>query len=165
MSPLRSRLVVLAAAAASAFLALRPATRAERALELALTPLRALSELARPVGLVRSSSVRAAERATAAELEHELEARRALGRGERRFVLPDEERLLAGRDFVLGEVVGRVGDDADRLEVRLIGARTPKQEGLAPGMPVAVGNHYVGRIQAVLGELVRVDLVTRSDGF
>jgi hypothetical protein len=32
-------------------------------------------------------------------------------------------------------------------------------------MPVAVGNNYVGRIQSVLGELVRVDLVTRSDGF
>lgn len=165
MSPLRSRLVVLAAALGCGFLALRPATRAERALELALTPLRALAELARPVSLLHARSVRAAERATAAELAGELEARRALGRGARRFVLPDEERLLAGRDFVLGEVVGRVGDDADRLEVQLIGARTPTEEGLAAGMPVAVGNHYVGRIQAVLGELVRVDLVTRSDGF
>jgi hypothetical protein len=165
LSPLRSRLLVLAAAGASAFLALRPATRAERALEMALTPLRALSELARPVGLIRARKVRAAERATADELAGELEVRRALGRGERRFVLPDEERLLSGRDFVLGEVVGRVGNDADRLEVRLLGARAPAEEGLAAGMPVTVGNHYVGRVHSLLGELVRVDLVTRSDGF
>jgi len=164
MASLTSRVLLLAAIFGCGALALRPATSLERALDTALSPLRLLSELARPVGLLQARTARAAERRVQALLGDEQAERRELGGEQLRFVLPDDEGLLRGRDFVLGEVVGRAPRDVDRLQVRLLGVDRPAQAGVAPGQPVVVRNHYVGRVHRLTADGVLVDLVTRSDG-
>lgn len=165
MASIPRRLSMLAAVGLCAVLALRPASPAERALEALLTPVRLLSELAWPVGLLRRREVVAAERQVAELYPREVRERRELGAEQLRFVLPDRPDLLAGRDYVVAEVVRRLPRDADRLEVRVLLEGGPAVAGLAPGMPAVVGNDYVGRISALTATGAVVDLVTRSDGF
>jgi hypothetical protein len=164
MASLPSRLLYLCAFAGAVAVALRPSGAVEHALALALSPLRLASEVAAPIGLLRGRSVRAAERrAQALRAEEDLD-RIALGADQRRFVLPQDEALRAGRSFAVAEVRRRVPGDADRLEVRLLdgahGAARPE-----PGQPVVVGDHYIGRVRSVdqSGAIAVVELVTRPD--
>jgi len=165
MASLTRRLSLLAAVGGCVVLALRPASPVEQAVEAVLAPVRLLSELAWPVGMLRRHSVLAAERHVAELYPRELVDRRELGAEQLRFVLPDEPALRRGRDFVVAEVVRRVARDADRLEVRVLSKGGSAAAGLAPGMPAVVGNVYVGRVSAVTPAGAVVDLVTRSDGF
>jgi hypothetical protein len=165
MSSLTRRTFLLAVVAGCSLLSLRPPTAAERGLEVALAPVRLLSELAVPVGLLRRRAVRAAERQVRERFEQEQAARQRLGADRLRFVLPDEAPLRRGRAFVAAEVVRRVPRDVDRLEVRVLAGGAAARAGLEVGLPAVVGNHYVGRVSALTPGGAIVDLVTRSDGF
>ncbi len=167
MSSLSSRALYLLALGACATIALRPGTQAEALLELALSPLRLLSGIAAPVGWLSVGSVRAAERRAGELSTEERSQRQELGRDQRRFVLPREEGLRAGRSFEIAEVVGRISDDADRLVVRVPGAASAGAGAVAAGMPVVIGDHFVGRVHGVSrdGSRASVDLLTRRDVF
>lgn len=164
MASLPSRLLYVLALAASATVALRPPGALERALSLALSPLRLAGEIAAPIGLLRAREVRASERRALALRAEEDRERRELGADQRRFVLPQDESLRAGRSFTLAEVVRRVKGDADRLEVRLLEPRGAL-ERVQPGQPVVVGDQYIGRVRSVDagGGAAVVELVTRPD--
>lgn len=167
MGALPTRALYVLALTALVYVSLRPGSLFERGLDVALTPLRALAEIAAPVGLLRAGSVRAAERRAASLREEEAAEREALGNDQRRFVLPRRAPLHAGREFAIAEVTGRAEGDLDRLEVRRLDAITPSSPSFEPDMPVVVGDHYIGRVHSVFagGERAQVDLVTRRDGF
>lgn len=164
MASLPSRLLYVLALAGSATLALRQSGELERGLSLALSPLRLMSEVAAPIGLLRAREVRASERRALALREKEDEERRALGADQRRFVLPQDAALRQGRSFALAEVVRRVPGDADRLEVRLLDPPIGG-ERVQAGQPVVVGDEYIGRVRSVDpdGGGAVVELVSRPD--
>lgn len=142
-------------------LSLRPVEPVRRVVDVATVPLRGVAALASPLALLRRGEVKAAEarlaEGSAAEAEENLRLLLDLVRQAR----PTETELLEGRRFVHGEVLGRSTGRADRLRVRV---RDPR--GIEPGMPVASGNAYVGRVGEVAtngrdeGGVVIVDLVT-----
>jgi cell shape-determining protein MreC len=123
------------------FLSLRPVAAVQRGLEILLSPLRFAAELSSPFALLRTGSVRAAERELARTAGAEAaDGARILAALAAR-ALPREPQLSAGRRFVPGEVLERLPGNQDRL---LVGVRT--LQGIEPGSPVACGDAYVGRV-------------------
>ena len=141
ISAARSAFVV--ALGASVWLSLRPDPRLEGWLDLALAPSRVLAEACAPFAWLRLRSVEAAEEALASRQPGELDERTALHLAERRAALPSDPSLRAGRRFVHAEVVGRRARRFDELEVRV---DADSCAGLERGMPVTVGDTYVGRL-------------------
>ena len=129
------------------------------AVDYAVVPLRAFAELASPLAVFRAREVKAAEDRLArgagqAALENE-----ELLEDLARTALPRSRALLMDRRIVHGEVLGRVAGNRDQIEIRL---RDPR--GVFPGLPVARGDVYVGRLIEVAEERATavVELVTAS---
>lgn len=140
---------------------LRPIGALEALVDLGLSPTRVLAELARPVGSLRAGAVRAERESLAAREADEVRARVRLIRDEQRFARPARSELARGRTFVPAEVLGRPEGRLDRVTVRLEGSAT----GVVPGLPVACGDVYVGRLaelDALDPHVAQVDLVTGS---
>ncbi len=144
------------------FLSLRPFEPFQRAVDFATAPLRIVAELAAPLAFFQARKVAAAERTLAASAEAEAEENERLLRDLCRSALPTEPALLAGRRIVHAEVLGH--RDWDHLLVRL---RDPR--GLEPGMPVACGNAFVGRLESFVsdahGDVALVELATAKECF
>lgn len=150
-------------------LALRPASPPAALGARLVAPLAFLCELASPLDLLRRAHVRAAERRVAGELEASLEESADLLAALARAARPSEPALREGRRLVHGEVLGPTPESRDRLRVRLADLR-----GVRPGLPVASGDAYVGRVLAVppgadaspratVPGVVTVELVTAGD--
>ncbi len=107
-------------------------------------PGRWMAELASPLGVLRAPRAIARERELARNASEELEENLELLADLRRFAEPSEARLREGRRLVAAEVIGREEGHRDRLVVRLNDAR-----GVEEGLPVALGNDYVGRVVEV----------------
>lgn len=137
------------------FLSLRPSSRLEGWLDTALTPVRALAEVASPLAHLSSATAADADAALAAEVEREQAGRASLLEDLVRFAEPTGA-LREGRRLVPGAVVGRPSGARDRLVVRV-----PPAERIERGDPVVSGDVFVGRVAAVhdAGEL-EVELVT-----
>ncbi|MCC7012579.1 MAG: hypothetical protein IT454_08465 [Planctomycetes bacterium] len=133
----------VAALTVSVWFSLRPDPRVESGLDLALVPTRILSELCAPVRWLRMREVRAAREQLLQREELEYAERRGLFEAERAAALPSDPALRSGRRFVHAEVVGRRDKHFDEIEVRLDGDDCA---GLARGMPVTVGDVFVGRV-------------------
>jgi hypothetical protein len=142
-------------------LSLRPLEPVQRVIDVAVAPLRVVTAIASPLQLLRRGEVRAAERRLSEHSAEEAEENLRLLLDLVRNARPSEPGLLAGRRFVHGEALGRSAGRADRLRVRVRDLR-----GIEPGMPVASGNAYVGRVAEIApvagdeGGVVIVDLVT-----
>ena len=146
-----------------AILSVRPVGIVEQGLDLALLPVRLLSEAARPVGLLRMRSVRAAEGLLAERVLEDFERRQELFRAGEVAALPDPE-VFTERRFVLAEVIDRDPDRVDRVTVDL---ESGTAQGIVEGLPVVCGEAYVGRIESVdygLGQ-AHVALITGRDTF
>ncbi|HED66205.1 MAG TPA: hypothetical protein ENJ09_11695 [Planctomycetes bacterium] len=142
------------------FLSLRPVPAARRVTDLVTSPLRVVAELASPITLLTTGRVHAAERRLQDGADAQAMESEALLRDLATSSLPTEPRLLRGRRAVHAEVIGH--RDWDHLLLRLHDPR-----GVRPGMPVAFGNAYVGRIERLArrGEspdLAVVTLVTAA---
>jgi hypothetical protein len=164
MSRTRARLGRLLAWLVLLGLALVPVPAAERALDAALVPLRALAEIAAPFALLRAGEVRAAEEHLAALGALEAAENERCLADLARAAEPSDPALRAGRRLVPGEVIGRDPALRDRLRVRLHDAR-----GVVVGLPAAFGDAYVGRVVALEpradgSALAEVELLT-SKGF
>ncbi len=160
-----SRVLFLLAFAAFAVFSLRPESAVDRGLELAVSPLRALTELAAPLTWLRVGEAHAAQDRMKATADSETALRKSLFADEWRFTLPSEPALRAGRRFVRGEVIGRDEKDLDRVEVQL---ESSSSKGVEVGMPVIAGDNYVGRVASidrVHDGRVKIDLVTRRQSF
>jgi hypothetical protein len=148
------------------FLTLRPFEPVTRLVDVAVSPLRFVAELASPLVILKRNRVVASEERLAADAEAGVEENRQLLRDLYASALPTEPGLLAGRRVVHAEVLGRL--DRDHVRVRLHDPR-----GVVPGLPVAFGNVFVGRVavdasgrdRLVAGEpdVVLVQLVTAAD--
>ncbi len=138
----------LRATALTALVALSLAGHAgvERALGFALTPLRAVSEVAAPLCWLRLGTARAAEGGIVERGEQDLERRAALEAAQERYTVPLDEALRAGRSFLQAETVGRPQGHWDGLLLR---AATQGLARVEAGMPVVAGDFYVGRIERV----------------
>ena len=132
-------------------------------MDVAVSPLRLVTGIASPLKLLRRREVNAAEARLAANSAAETEESLRLLLDMVRFARPSEPALVEGRRLVHGVVLGRVARHADRLRARVRDVR-----GLAPGMPVACGDAYVGRVLEVLpdphapGGVVTVEIVTAA---
>jgi hypothetical protein len=140
---------------------LRPHELLDRVFALAATPSRLFAEIAAPIDMARSGEAHAAAQnlfekgALAREWSDQALAR------EQQWVLPQRDELLAGRRFVHAEVVRSGSGDLDTIDVRL--ATT---DGVTIGLPVVIGEHYVGRVAALDSRRVdraTVELVTGRD--
>lgn len=146
-----------------AVLSVRPVGVVERGLDLALLPVRLLSEAARPVGWLRRSSVAAAEERLESRMEDDFGRRQQLFRDSAVAALPDP-RAFPARRFVLAEVIDREAGRIDRVVIRL---ESDSTEGIVRGLPVVSGEVFVGRIERVdpgAGQAV-VALITGRDTF
>jgi|694.fasta_scaffold00753_29 cell shape-determining protein MreC len=119
-------------------LSLRPVGPIERAAEWLAVPTRVVSALAAPLGLGRETH---ADEGGAREL---AKTARALLQREQAAVLPTEVGLCTGRALIHAEVVDRSAAGEDRLLVRF----APKAPVRA-GLPVVLGNNFVGRVLEV----------------
>jgi hypothetical protein len=138
-----SRILFVACFGGCAFLSLQPSEKFERWIDVALIPARVLAELASPLRWTRARSVAAAQSTLAQLAEADYEARRTLADAERAAVVPSRADASEGRKFVHAVVVGRRDKHADQL---VIEPDNSSCAGLAIGMPVAVGDVFVGRI-------------------
>ena len=154
-----SRALYLIALLALAVLALKPHAPTERVLDTLVAPARLLGEVAWPMAWLRAREVRAAQDTLREREEQEFAARIALERDQRRFALPREPALRAGRGFVHAEVVGRVEGERDVALVRPPPAELAR---LRPGMPATAGDAFVGHVRALrpASGLVEVQMVT-----
>ena len=138
-------------------LALRPIESVEQGIEWLTSPLRWLAEPAQPLVWMNGRQVQAQEsgrQPSAAENSAEIDA---LGIELLQLAAPTQPDLIAGRDLVPAEVIGRAEHDPDRLLVRV-----SDTQALYRGLPVVYGDTYVGRVQAVNQARleVAIDLVT-----
>ncbi len=136
-------------------LAVRPVAVVERGFALATSPLRLLSELARPASWLGGRRALAADARFFERGEADLAEVEALWDDLSSLARPDRAELVRGRDLVPAEVIGRVLGDRDRLRVRVADPR-----GIERGLPVVHGETYVGRVVEVRGTDVEVRLVT-----
>ena len=127
---------------------MRPSAPVSRAVDLAVVPLRFVAELASPLVLVKARQVAAVEKRLAEGAVDEALANERLLADLARAARPTDPRLIDDRRIVHAEVLGR-DRDRDHLEIRLRDAR-----GVVPGLPVALGDAYVGRIVAVDSEWI-----------
>lgn len=148
--------------AGSIWFALRPDPRVDSAVDVAMIPTRVLAETAAPLRWWRARSVSAAHEELELREEREYAERRGLFEAERAAALPRTPALAEGRRFVHAEVIGRRPRRFDELELRIDGESC---EGLARGMPVTVGDVFVGRVLEIdvprEGRAI-VELVTSS---
>ena len=145
-------------------LSLRPIGLLERGLDLALVPVRLLSEAARPAGWLRLSTVRAAEARLGERVEGDLARRRRLFQESEEAARPEPDRF-PGRDFLLAEVVDRERGSVDHVVIQLEDGAV---EGLARGLPVVAGEVFVGwleRVGSPRPDQAVVALVTGRDTF
>ena len=140
---------------------LRSEPLVDRMFDWVSSPSRLLSEIARPLDVLR---VRQSHAAESSLFEKGVLARewsdQALAR-EQQWVLPRRADLVAARRFVHAEVVRSGSGDLDTIDVRL--ATTA---GVVPGLPVVIGEHYVGRIAALDPDrpgMASVALITGRD--
>lgn len=150
----------------SVLFALRPHPRVDGLVHLATAPSRVLAELAGPVDLFQRKRVRAAEEHLGRGAEAEMARSHRLRSDLRRHALP-EAASSVDRRLIHARVLRRIPGDADRVEIELAGGHGV---GLRPGMPVVVGEVYVGRVERLGGEgsgldrrLAIVELVAGSD--
>ena len=141
MSRPRSRTTWFLAWAGLLFLSLRPIEPVERVVDGLVTPLRFMAELASPLALLSHRTVVAAEERLARSARAEAEENRRLLEELARSALPTDPALLRARRVVHAEVLAREPGNRDRIHVRLRDVR-----GLVPGLPVACGDFFVGRL-------------------
>lgn len=159
---MRSTTLRLAAWLALVFLSLRPLPQFERLVDLALSPLRMLAEVAPPLTWIRPVTVNAAEAEIANLAEEEAQAIAALQREMRVLALPTRAELIDGRELVVADVLGYDDVQRDRIRIQL-----QNTGGVRPDCPVVCGNSYVGRIVELdhgTG-VAEVDLVTGRSFF
>jgi hypothetical protein len=125
-------------------LSLRPVARVEAAVDVLAAPLRLAAELASPLRLVGRARALAAERRFADSAEEDLRQNLAVLEELAASALPSDPALRAGRRLVPAEVRARARGERDRLRIVLSDAR-----GVVPGLPVVLGNAYVGRVAAL----------------
>ncbi len=118
-----------------------PSRVAERVLELLSGPFFLWTELTSPLALLRTGEVAAAEEGLKGSAQALAEESRELLVDLARSAEPTEPELRAGRRIVHALVLGREGEKLDRVRVRLRDAR-----GVVPGLPVACGDAFVGRL-------------------
>ncbi len=123
---------------------LRPLAPLEEAAALLVSPLRWAGELAAPLGWLRRSEVRAAERRLSLAAAEEARGNEHLLRDLARYALPSDPGLLHGRRLVPAEVSGRARRSRDLMEISIA-----DPAGLVEGLPVACGDAYVGRLARV----------------
>ncbi len=158
-----SRSLFAVALIASSLLALRPNARVDRAVALLFSPSRLLGESCAPLRWLSSRSARSVQAQLVEREADERAARMRLHELQREATLPASANLRAGRRFVHAEVIERSSEQFDALVARVDGADA---SGLAPGMPVVHGDHYVGRVAELDAErpgFVRIELVTSRD--
>ena len=144
-----------------AALSLRPVPLVEQAVEHLLAPARLVAEVAAPVRWLSFED--AVEAAGAVEKGKDALVREAreLLEDERLAVRPPAHLVPAGLRIVHAEVIERPQGEEDSLLVRWADSTH-----LQPGIPVVVGEHFVGRLAGVDPDRPgwgRVDLVTGSD--
>ena len=151
----------MVALGALAALSLRPVPVLEEAVEHILIPARLIAEVAAPVRWLSWDD--AVEAAGTIEMEKEELVREAqeLLEDERIAARPPANLVGAGLRIVHAEVIDRPVGEEDSLIVRWADSTY-----LDPGIPVVVGEHYVGRLAEVDPDRPgrgRVDLVTGRD--
>lgn len=124
-------------------LALRPIAPVETLSTWLSVPMRMVTALAAPLGWGRSAHAAELEGALRQALE---QAATQLLEREQASVLPLDKALMEGRGLVHAEIVDRSAAGEDRLIIR-----TRSNAKIAVGMPVAVGDAYVGRVIQVAG--------------
>lgn len=155
-----SRALFAALFVGAVYASLSPHARVEATLDLALTPARALAELAAPLSWMQFRTIRAAESALAERAGSELAARSSFETAERNAALPATAALREQRRFVHATVVGRREQHFDSLVIEPDGHDV---SGLEPGLPVVAGDAFVGRIAEIEpppSNRVIVELVT-----
>lgn len=125
-------------------LSLRPVGVVDAGLDLVVSPLRIVAELASPLRFLRAPEVRAAEERLLASWPDEARAGEEVLASLAHDATPFDPALRAGRRLVHAEVIGRAPRNRDRILIRLRDAR-----GVEPDMPVVNGDAYVGRVLAV----------------
>lgn len=160
MTPSRSRTIWFVALGTLMYASLQPGTALEDYLDRALLPARVAGELVRPLAWLARDEVNAAEPdVVATEAAYRARALAVLAR-EQEHALPEDLELIRGRGFVHAQVVERNPRTPDRVTVQF-DPRAP----IAPGMPVAAGDVFIGRVGALsrdrAGEAF-VDLVTEK---
>jgi len=142
-------------------LSLRPVPVVEEAVEHLLAPARLIAEVAAPVRWLSWNDAVEAAGTVEREKEEVMREARELLEDERRAARPPDYLIPAGLRIVHAEVIEHLRGEEDSLIVRWADSTH-----LEPGIPVVVGEHYVGRLAEVdLREpgRGRVDLVTGRD--
>ncbi|MCH2106757.1 MAG: hypothetical protein MK291_08965, partial [Planctomycetes bacterium] len=130
-------------------------------MEHLFAPARLVAEVAAPVRWISRADAVAAPDTVGRGREELVSEALALLEDERRSVRPPEHLIPAGLRMVHAEVVERVRGEEDSIVIRW-------SEGtqLEAGIPVVVGEHYVGRLSRVDPDQPgrgQVDLVTGKD--
>ena len=144
MSPARKRTLGILSWLALVGLSLRPVGAVDAGLDVALSPLRVVAELASPLWVLRGPEVRAAQRRLLASWPAEARAGEEILARLALQATPSDPALRAGRRLVHAEVIGRPPRNRDQIRIRLRDAR-----GVESGMPVVCGDAFVGRVLAV----------------
>lgn len=144
-----------------AALSLRPVPIVEEVVEHLLAPARFVAEVAAPVRWLSWDD--AVEAAGTVEMEKEalVEEARMLLENERLAARPPDHLVPAGLRMIHAEVIEQPLGEEDHLIIRWADSTA-----LEPGVPVVVGEHYVGRLGGVDPDQPghgRVDLVTGRD--
>ncbi len=143
-------------------LSLQPIGLIEELVERSLAPARLVAEFAAPVRWWGRREARAAEGSLKlSEPELVAEARELLEE-ERLAARPPDHLVPAGLSLVHAEVIERRDGEEDSLVVRWSDTTE-----LEVGIPVVVGEHYIGRLASLEPEAGRgvVDLITGKDFF
>jgi hypothetical protein len=136
----RHRIAILVVGLVLLIESLRPTSPAGHLAELLCAPFLLCTRLIPPLPGRAAAALAESERVRAAELALES---RALLSDLARATEPTEPGLREGKRLVHGLVLGRDRTSKDRLRVRLRDLR-----GVVPGLPVACGDAYVGRVFA-----------------
>ncbi len=142
-------------------LSLRPVPLVEQGIEHLIAPARLVAEMAAPVRWLSWDDAVEAAGSVEREKEEVVKEALALLEDERRAARPPTHLVPAGLRMVHAEVVERIRGEEDSLVVRW-----SENTQLEAGIPVVVGEHYVGRLARVDPDHPgrgRVDLVTGSD--
>ncbi len=137
----RTRIVVLVLGLGLFLESLRASSPVARVTETLCAPFLLCAKLVPPAALLRSAEVAAGEARLRERAEGLASESRALLADLARATQPSEPGILAEKRLVHGLVLGRDPLSKDRLRVRLRDVR-----GVVPGLPVACGNAYVGRV-------------------
>ena len=129
----------------------------ERALDVALSPLRLAAELAWPFGLLRRGAVAAAERALARTAHAEAREGAAALAVLAARTSPRDPALRTRRRFVPAEVIARPNRDECWVALR-------DPAGVARGAPVVCGEAFVGRVIECASSAARARVQLVTDG-